>query len=341
VITKQPGTGGAVTVGTVTAQLLYEIAEPAYANPDVVAHFDSITVREVGRDRVELSGTRGTAPPDTLKVAINGDGGYRNTMTMVLTGLDVEAKAAHAETMLFDLLGGREQFDGVDVTLVRSDQPDAATNAQATAQLRVTVKDADREKVGRRFSNAVVELSLASYAGFFTSTPPTGESAFGIYWPSLVPAHAVEHAVVLPDGSRVVIEPSASTGARGAAADDHELIPRNWGATVRAPLGAVCGGRSGDKGGNANVGLWTATDHAYEWLAGFLTDSQVRALVPEAAGLEVRRYRLANLRAVNLVFVGILGEGVASSTRPDPQAKGLAEYVRSRAVDVPAQLLGQ
>jgi Acyclic terpene utilisation family protein AtuA len=343
VITKQPGTGGAVTVGTVTAQLLYEIAEPAYANPDVVAHFDAITVRDVGADRVAIDGPRGSAPPTTLKVAINGDGGYRNTMTMVLTGLDIEAKAVHAETMLFDLLGGRDQFDAIDVTLIRSDRADAATNAQATGQLRVTVKDADREKVGRRFSNAVVELSLASYAGFFTSSPPTGESAFGIYWPCLVPADVVEHAVVLPDGSRVVIEPLAivSAGVAPVTVPVLSATTRSWGETTRAPLGAVCGGRSGDKGGNANVGLWTATDEAYEWLAEFLTDSQVRALVPEADDLEIRRFLLPNLRAVNLVFVGILGEGVASSTRPDPQAKGLAEYVRSRIVDVPAQLLGQ
>ena len=340
VITKQPGTGGAVTVGTVTAQLLYEIAEPAYLNPDVVAHFDTIGVRELARDRVEISGARGSAPPSTLKVAINGDGGYRNTMTMMLTGLDAEAKAAHAETMLFDLLGGRDQFDAVDVTLVRSDQSDARTNAQATAQLRVTVKDTDREKVGRRFSNAVVELSLASYAGFFTSTPPTSESAFGIYWPCLVPVDAVEHAVVLPDGSRVVIEPPSGAG-EPVGPTDAVAPPRDWGETVPAPLGAVCGGRSGDKGGNANVGLWTTTDDAYQWLAEFLTDTQVRALVPEAAGLELRRYPLPNLRAVNLVFVGILGEGVASSTRPDPQAKGLAEYVRSRVVDVPRALVAR
>jgi len=262
-------------------------------------------------------------------------------MTMVLTGLDVEAKAAHAETMLFELLGGRDQFDAVDVTLVRSDQIDARTNAQATAQLRVTVKDADREKVGRRFSNAVVELSLASYAGFFTSTPPTSESAFGIYWPCLVPADQVEHAVVLPDGSRVVIDPLATVSASLDPVKDpvEGIASRVWGETVRAPLGSVCGGRSGDKGGNANVGLWTITDDAYEWLSEFLTDARVRALVPEAAELEIRRYHLPNLRAVNLVFIGILGQGVASSTRPDPQAKGLAEYVRSRVVDVPRELL--
>jgi hypothetical protein len=205
------------------------------------------------------------------------------------------------------------------------------------------VKATDREKVGRRFSNAVVELSLASYAGFFTSTPPTSESAFGIYWPCLVPVDVVEHAVVLPDGTRVVIEPTPSVGdAAVPSSDDHgETAARDWGETVRAPLGAVCGGRSGDKGGNANVGLWTATDDAYEWLAEFVTHARVRALAPEAADLEVRRYRLPNLRAVNLVFVGILGQGVASSTRPDPQAKGLAEYLRSRVIDVPAQLLGQ
>jgi len=340
VITKQPGTGGAVTIGTVTAQLLYEIAEPSYANPDVVAHFDTISVCDLGRDRVEIRGARGSAPPGTLKVAINGDGGYRNTMTMVLTGLDVEAKAAHAEMMLFELLGGREQYDAVDVTLVRSDRADAPSNAQATAQLRVTVKDADREKVGRRFSNAVVELSLASYAGFFTSTPPTSESAFGIYWPCLVPTDLVEHAVLLPDGSRVVIEPTPSADGGVESLTVPDAAPsRAGGETVPAPLGAICGGRSGDKGGNANVGLWTTTDDAYEWLVDFLTDAQVRALVPEAAELDVRRFLLPNLRAVNLVFIGILGEGVASSTRPDPQAKGLAEYLRSRVVDVPRVLV--
>jgi hypothetical protein len=339
VITKQPGTGGAVTVGTVTAQLLYEIAEPAYANPDVVAHFDTFTVREIGADRVEIRGTRGAPPPSTLKVAINGDGGYRNSMTMMLTGLDVDAKAAHAERMLFDLLGGRDQFDAVDVTLIRSDQPDALTNAQATAQLRITVKDGEREKVGRRFSNAVVELSLASYAGFYTSTPPATESAFGIYWPCLVPADAVEHAVLLPDGTRVVIEPLPVATGEPVRASFRSAEGPDWGETARVPLGTVCGGRSGDKGGNANVGLWTASDDAYDWLREFLTDARVRALVPEAADLEIRRFLLPNLRAVNLVFVGILGEGVASSTRPDPQAKGLAEYMRSRVVDVPCALL--
>ncbi len=209
VITKHDGTGGLVSVGTVTAQLLYEIAEPAYANPDVIAHFDTVTLTQDGPDRVRLAGTKGSPPPPTAKVAMNFLGGYRNTMTLVLTGLDIEEKAAWATEELFGVLGGRAQFADVDVRLLRFDQPDAPTNEQATAHLRITVKDPDPRKVGRRFSNATMELALGGYAGFHTTTPPTPESAYGIYWPTLVPAAEVAHTVVLPDGTAIPIPPAA------------------------------------------------------------------------------------------------------------------------------------
>ncbi len=105
------------------------------------------------------------------------------------------------------------------------------------------------------------------------------------------------------------------------------------------PLGSVVGARSGDKGGNANVGFWARTDDAADWLLSFLTEDVVRALLPEAEDLVVDVHPLPNLRAVNVVVRGLLGEGVASSTRFDPQAKGLGEYLRSRLVDVPVSLL--
>jgi hypothetical protein len=357
VITKHPGTGGLVSVGTVTAQLLYELAEPAYANPDVVAHFDTVRLDTDGRDRVRLSGTRGSPPPETLKVALNYLGGYRNTMTMVLTGLDIEEKAARAEEMLFEVLGGKEQFAEVDARLIRYDQPDAPTNEQATAHLRITVKDSDPAKVGRSFSNATIELALAGYPGFHTTTPPTAESAYGVYWPTFVPATEVEHVVVLPDGSRRPVPPSPAPPASpspvppapvpppaGSGDSRTEASPASRqapapGRTRRAPLGLICGSRSGDKGGNANAGLWAKDAQAYEWLRGYLDIARFRALLPEAAGLEVRRYELPNLHAVNFVVVGLLGLGVAASTRPDPQAKGLGEYLRSRYVDIPVRLL--
>ena len=110
---------------------------------------------------------------------------------------------------------------------------------------------------------------------------------------------------------------------------------------MRAALGRVAGARSGDNGGNANVGLWARHPEAFGWLREALTVEQFRQLLPEAAGLQVRRYELPNLHALNFVVVGVLGEGVAASTRPDPQAKGLGEYLRSRHVDIPAALLGE
>jgi len=338
VITKHADTGGLVSVGTVTAQLLYEIDSPAYANPDVVADFSTVKLTQQGPDRVLLSGTRGTPPTDSLKVALNHLGGHRNTMTLVLTGLDVEEKAAWATGELFGILGGRDSFAETDVSLLRFDTADAPTNAQATAHLRITVKDTDPRKVGRRFSDATMQLALGGYAGFHTTTPPSAASAYGVYWPALVPRDRVEHVVVLPDGtSRVVEHPPSgplpmvpTVNAAGGATDEP---------TERVPLGRLVGARSGDKGGNANVGLWARDDATWEWLAGTLTVERFRELLPEAVDLAVRRYELPRLRALNLVVVGLLGEGVASATRSDPQAKGLGEYLRSRTVEVPVRLL--
>jgi hypothetical protein len=346
VITKHPGTGGLVSVGTVTAQLLYEIAEPAYANPDVVAHFDTVRLAQEGPDRVRITGTRGSPPPPTLKVALNAVGGYRNTMTLVLTGLDIEAKAAWAQELLFAQLGGRDAFAETDVRLLRFDRPDAPTNEEATAHLRITVKDPDPRKVGRRFSDALTALALGGYPGFFATTPPTAESAYGVYWPALVPADAVAQTVRLPDGTDLPVPHTpGSADATLPAREDPPAAAVGSGETFsgrtrRVPLGVVAGARSGDKGGNANVGFWVREDAAYPWLAAFLTPDRVRELLTEAADLDVRIFALPNLRALNVVIVGLLGEGVAASTRLDPQAKGLGEYLRSRLVDVPVELLG-
>jgi Acyclic terpene utilisation family protein AtuA len=365
VVTKHPGTSGLVSVGTVTAQLLYEIAGPAYENPDVVARFDTVRVEQVGPDRVRLHGTRGEPAPDRLKVAINYLGGFRNSMSFVLTGLDVETKAAMAEAALFERLGGRARFRSAETRLVGRPASDPATAEEAVAELRVTVKDPDPSKVGRAFSNAAIELALASYPGCYTTTPPADATPYGVYWPALVRADLVEHLVVLPDGRRLPIKPPPAGPAPGSSssrdvADPSGPLPGppvgersptggragsvvhrppTRGSTVRAPLGRVFGARSGDKGGNANVGVWARNEAAYRFLDRFLTVGRFRELIPEARRLEVHRYALPNLLAVNFVVVGLLGEGVSSSTRIDPQAKGLGEWLRARVVDLPVELL--
>jgi hypothetical protein len=346
VITKHAGTGGKVSVGTVTSQLLYEIAGPLYANPDVVADFSTIRLEQVGPDRVRVSGVRGLPAPDTTKVSVNLLGGWRNSMTFVLTGLDVDDKAALVRrTLERDL--DRSRLTDLDIRLVRSDRPDAPTNEQASAQLRVTAKAADPEVVGRRFSGAVTELALASYPGFYLTSPPGEASAYGVYWPIVIPASEVEQVAVLADGRRVVV-PVAPPGAGPlpvrAGESDPPAAPAgsgNGGPLRRVPLGTLFGARSGDKGGNANVGLWARDAEAYGWLERELTVARFRQLLPEAADLEVDRFLLPNIWAVNFVVHGLLGEGVASSTRPDPQAKSLGEYLRSRVVEVPERLVAE
>ena len=340
VITKHDGTGGLVSPGTVTAQLLYEIGDPAYLNPDVTAHFDTIRLERQGPDRVALAGTRGSPPPDTLKVAVNMLGGYRNTTTMVLTGLDIEDKASRAVALLTEVLGGTEEFGEFDVRLLRFDHPDAPANEQATAHLRITVKDQDERKVGRAFSNAATELALAGYAGFHTTTPPTAASAFGVYWPTLIPAALVSQMVHLPGGGTQIVR-SREYAERSPAALQAGSVPAAppSGPAVNAPLGRVCGARSGDKGGDANVGLWATSPGAYAWLRGYLTAARFRELLTEAAALPVDRYELPNLLALNFVVHGLLAPGVSATTRPDAQAKGLGEYLRSRLVPVPSGLL--
>jgi hypothetical protein len=339
VITKHEGTGGLVSVGTVTAQLLYEIDKPRYANPDVVARFDTIRLAQEGPDRVRISGVRGEPAPSTTKVCLNYLGGYRNQMTFVLTGLDIEEKAALVErTLRRDI--DTSKYDAFDIDLARTDKLNAITNQEASALLKVTVKSPDAKLAGRAFSGAIIEMVLANYPGFFCTTVPTDASPFGVYWPTLVPADVPPHAVVLEDGTRIAIPPTKSTSAASIETSTVELPPVPGGPTKAVPLGTLFGARSGDKGGNANVGIWARDERGYAWLASYLTAERLKQLVPEAAGLEVRRYEFPNLLALNFLIVGLLGEGVASSVRFDPQAKSLGEYVRSRAVELPVELLG-
>jgi Acyclic terpene utilisation family protein AtuA len=356
VVTKHPGTGGLVSVGTVTAQLLYEIAGPAYENPDVVARFDTVRVEQVGPDRVRLHGTRGQPAPDRLKVAVNHLGGFRNSMSFVLTGLDVEAKAAMAEAALFERLGGRQRFQTAVTRLVGRPATDPPSAEEAVAELRVTVKDPDPAKVGRAFSAAAIELALASYPGCYTTTPPGDASPYGVYWPTLVRADLIDQTVVLDNGDRLPVKPptgphppaDGAPGREGSPTGERvgrvvhtpaTPAPAAAGPTVPAPLGRLFGARSGDKGGNANVGVWARDEAGYRFLIEFLTVARFRELIPEARELAVHRYELPNLLAVNFVVVGLLGEGVSSSTRVDPQAKGLGEWLRARVVDLPARLL--
>mgnify|MGYP000885066492 CR=1 FL=1 len=344
VITKHPGTGGAVTIGTVTAQLMYEVSGPRYLGPDATARLDTVALTDDGPDRVRIAGVRGEAPPPTLKVSRNTVGGFRNETTFVLTGLDVDAKAALVRAQLTDALVPPPAQ--VEWTLARTDHPDADTEEAASALLRVVVRDPDPAVVGRRFSGAAIELALASYPGFAVTAPPGNGSPYGVFEAGYVEQSVPDHTAVLPDGTRVAIPaPTVTT----PPSDDPD-VPGDSGSsrpdvasdadTVMLPLGTLAAARSGDKGGDANVGVWVRTDDEWEWLRSFLTVDAIRQLLPETASSTLRRYEFPNLRAINVVVHGLLGAGVASGARFDPQAKGLGEWLRSRHVPIPRHLLG-
>lgn len=337
VITKHPGTGGQVSVGTVTAQLLYEISGARYPNPDVTLRVDSLQLSQDGDNRVRISGVKGEAPPPTLKVSLNSIGGFRNAATFVLTGLDIETKAALVRSQLE--AGLKVKPAELEWSLARTDHPDADTEEAASALLHCVARDPDPNVVGRQFSAAGVELALASYPGFTTTAPPGDGQVYGVFTPGYVDATLVPHVAVHADGTRVDIAPANETRSVAPVSDPELPAPLPAGPTRRLPLGTLAGARSGDKGGSANVGVWVRTDEQWRWLAHALTVDTLRELLPETANLPVTRHLLPNLRAVNFVIEDILGQGVAYQARFDPQAKGLGEWLRSRHIDIPEELV--
>ena len=272
VITKHPGSGGLVSPGTVTAQLLYEVGDAVYLNPDVSADFRTISLHQVGRDRVQISGTVGLPPPDRLKVSLNYLGGFRNSMTLVLTGLDIEAKAdaalrviagvglADAKRSATELAAmSRLPVAELNVDLMRADQDDPESLASAQAHLRLTVKDSNPENVGKAFTARAVESALATYPGMFPTAVPTPGTPYGVFWPTTVAKSAIE-TVVEVDGKPLQLNERISefsdvtTKALAAPPTERQHVDEE--SQVRVPLGWIAGARSGDKGGNANVGVW-------------------------------------------------------------------------------------
>ncbi|MFE3071882.1 acyclic terpene utilization AtuA family protein [Streptomyces sp. NPDC059247] len=338
VVTKHPGTGGLVDLGTVTAQLLYETAGARYPGPDATARLDTVRLVAEGPDRVRIEGVRGEAPPPALKVGVSRLGGFRNEVVFVLTGLDIEEKAALVRAQLADALAAAPPAD-VRWELARTDRSDAATEETASALLRLVVRDPDPERTGRTLTGAAIELALASYPGFHVTTPPGRGAPYGVCESAYVPAADVPHTAVLPDGTRLPVPVPPSSRALEPVPEPELPEPLPAGPVRRVPLGRIAGARSGDKGGDANIGVWVRTESEWRWLAHALTVDRLRELLPETAGLDVVRHVLPNLRALNFTVAGILGEGVASQARFDPQAKALGEWLRSRHLDVPEDLL--
>jgi hypothetical protein len=341
IVGKHDGTGGAVTVETVASQLLYEIAGPEYPTPDVTARFDTVRIAPAGPDRVALTGIRGEPPPPTLKVAAALPGGYRNSVLVGITGLDADAKAdLFVRQFWAHCPWGPDDYDEVRVTRIGRGEEDPSNNAAAISLLELAVRSGDAEKAGRRWADAMVQAALGSIPGLFGLWPPREAAPYAVFWPTTVDRSRVAQTVHVDGETVTVTETDPGEAAPVAVTPPPPAtVPAPPGPTRRVPLGRVVGARSGDKGGAANLGVFTRTPDAYPWLASFLTVERLCALLPDLAGHRIDRHEFPNLHALNFVVHGLLDGGVASTLRVDPQAKGLGEYLRAQHVDVPAVLL--
>ena len=340
-VTKHPDTGGLVSTGTVTAQLLYEINSPAYVNPDVIAHFDTLKIEEVEKDKVYVSGCRGSSPPDKHKVCINLAGGFRNGMEIILTGLDIEDKAKVFTDALFNSVGGRKQFDEVSIQLHRTDKENPNSNEEAMASLLVSVKSKDQNLVGRLFSAKIIELALANIPGFFAQGGVKSSGPVIIYWPALVDSKHIKEKVHI-DGEEIEVIPTSQLELEEIYYQKEPIKIKKIKKEDKKEIyfGEIYGTRSGDKGGCANLGVWAKNANSFAFLHDFLTVKKLKELLPDLNQYKIERFELANINSLNFYIHDILQDGVSSNDKKDGQAKSLGEYLRAKKVKVPQSIIG-
>ncbi|WP_280396566.1 acyclic terpene utilization AtuA family protein [Nocardia carnea] len=339
VITKHRGHAGAVTVDTVTAQLVYEIQGPRYLNPDVTVHLDAVRLTALAPDRVRVAGATGSPPPPTTKVAVFGRIGYQLVNTVYLTAPDIPRK--------LDLL--RCQLDSVRpagvelyLTPIGTAATDPSSQWEATVAVRILATAADREDLARLgLPRLLGSLYLQSYPGYFqdvAAVPQSAPTPRIEYWPALLDTHAIDHRLVLDERS-VAIPP-----AQAGPVLPQPVHPEPTGQPDAEParperLAALSYARSGDKGGNCNVGIWTPYPEAWPWLREFLSTGTLRELLPEVKDLDIVRHEFPELRAVHFVLRGLLGTGGSANTRVDQVGKAVGEYLRAAVVPIPQALL--
>jgi len=340
IITKHPGTGGLISVGTVTAQLLYEVNAPAYITPDVVAHIDTAKLEQVGKDRVSVSGTKGTPATNTAKVTINCMGGFKNTLSFLIAGLDIEEKAKILKDQFLQSVGGEKAFDKIDIQFFKTYNLNPEINEEAFGKIRFSVIDRNPKKAGKLFTAKLVELALCSIPGFCFDSQLGPASPRIVHFPALVDKKYLQQEVDV-DGEKITVEEITYNGPSFTL--DKSIPTYNYSfegsKMVKTFLGNLFAARSGDKGGNANLGVWGKTSKTYTFLKSFLTVEKLKELMPEARPYEVIRYDYPNLLGLNFYLLGFLEEGVAASTKVDGQAKSLGEYLRAKMIEVPEELL--
>jgi len=339
VITKHEGTGGLISVGTVTAQLMYEVNAPEYITPDVVAHFDTIEISQVSENRVAIKNIKGSPATDTSKVTVNCVAGFQNTMVFNVMGLDLEKKVDILHQEFLNNIGGADAFEKLDIQFINSAKEDPQTNEEAFSYWRVSVVDKDPQKAGKFFTSKVIELALTSPAGWCMSTPPGPAKPRIVHFPALIDKDHIKQRINVDGQETFYQEQKFGDDTQVLKVREEHSYSFDSQETKILPLGTIFAARSGDKGGNANLGIWGRTPEQYAFLQQTLTVDYLKNLMQDVASFDIERYEFPNLLGLNFYIKGFLQEGVAASTKMDAQAKTLGEYLRMKKIEMPFSIL--
>lgn len=353
VITKQKNTGGAVTVDTCSSQLLYEIQGPWYFNSDVTAIMDGIYFEQLSTDRVAVRGVKSGPPPPTTKVGITARGGFQAEVTYYLTGLDIPSKARMLEAQLRKSLAPySKDFTCLNFTVIGTPGEDADNQNSATVPLRIFAQAREESQlVPRKFLRPCIDNIMQSYPGatFHLDFRLGIPKPFFEYYVTLLPQADVRHKVhCVWNGSCFEVDPPKSDITKvwpeRQPSESQSAAPAtsDFGKTIRGPLGWVAHARSGDKGSDANCGFWVTRDDEYAWLRTILSIETIKKLLGKdyrKDEMRIDRFELPNLRGVHFLLGNLLDRGVSSTATVDFLGKNVAEFLRSRYVDIPVRFL--
>lgn len=351
VITKPEGTNGAVTVDTCTGQLLYEIQGVHYLNPDVTARIDGASLQQVGKDRVHLSGIIGLPPPNTSKLSICILGGLQAEICGYAAGPDIDFKFKLLKDQVLRQIKA-EDFSTFSIEKYGTSIIDPKSQRESTVTFRMFAQSHKREAF-MQFKRAIFYNGMQGYCGLHLNMD----------WRTMEPKPYVKYVpalvkqALLPDLNIHFVSGEAHRAdpvrledlrteklARGpwVSKDAPDSSPLNMGNTTRTQLGDLFFARSGDKGGNANIGFWVRFDAAYPFAKAFLSESRLIKLLGDdwdGTRHSVERCEFPNLRGVHFVVKGLLQEGVSSSSVLDGFGKSIGEFLRARLVEMPSALV--